>query len=82
MAAAKEIKVWGELNLSIFCHCLASQHRAPLLPPAEKEFRPAAGKKEAHFISGHKDVTCGILNLPSMSIPSQFLFMWRKPQGR
>lgn len=44
-AAAKEIKVWGELNLSIFGHCLASQHRAPLLPPAEKEFRPAEGKK-------------------------------------
>ena len=46
-AAAKEIKVWGELNLSIFGHCLASQYRAPLLPPAEKQFRPAEGKKRA-----------------------------------
>ena len=69
-AAAKEIKVWGELNLSIFGHCLASQYRAPLLPPAEKEFRPAEGKREPCLTLGHRDVACGILraDAPSPSV--------------
>ena len=27
-AAAKELRVWGELNLPIFCHCLATQQKS------------------------------------------------------
>ena len=36
-AAAREIKVWEELNLSIFGHCLASQHGLPPPPVDENE---------------------------------------------
>ena len=34
-----------DLNLSIFGHCLASQHRVPLLPAIKKEFRTVEGKE-------------------------------------
>ena len=44
-AAAKEIRVWGELNLSIFGHCLSSQHRPQFLPVDDKGSRPWEGKK-------------------------------------
>ena len=37
--AAKEVKVWGELNLPIFCQCLATQQRST---PQPREFsRPS-----------------------------------------
>ena len=44
-AAAKEIRLWGELNLSIFGHCLASQYRPQFLPVSEKGPKPGEGKK-------------------------------------
>ena len=44
-ASAKEITLWGELNLSIFGHCLASQHRPQFLPVTEKGLKPGEGKK-------------------------------------
>ena len=31
-AVAKDVRVWGDLNLPIFCNCLASQQRATLQP--------------------------------------------------
>ena len=31
-AAAKELRLWGELNLQIFCHCLATQQRMAVQP--------------------------------------------------
>ena len=31
-AAAKNIRAWGELNLPIFCHCLATQQRSTYQP--------------------------------------------------
>ena len=67
-AAAKEIKVWGELNLSIFGHCLASHHRVPFLPPAaDKEFGPAEGKKRSMIYSRSQDVACGMLRADAPS---------------
>ena len=60
-------------NLS-FGHCLASQHGVPLLPPAEKEVRPAEDKKRGTPYSiGHGDVTCGILRADALGPNVDFL---------
>ena len=58
-AAAKEIKVWEEVNRSIFNHRLA---RVPLLPSAaDKEFRPPEGKKRGTTYSRSQYVAYGML---------------------
>ena len=38
-AAAKELRVWGKLNLPIFCHCLATQQK--LIPQPQEFSRPS-----------------------------------------
>ena len=56
-AAAKEIKVWGELNLAIFGQCLAAQQRIKLQQQIKGS--PNSERPGVPLIGGHRDVAYG-----------------------
>ena len=57
-AAATEVKIWGELNLSIYGHCLVAQQRPPTFSkpaPQKRGYNRRDDKKPAY---GHQQNCC------------------------
>ena len=70
-ATAKEIKVWGELNLSIFGRCLASQHRYQPPTVEKKVSRPGETRSTPYS----RSQGCHLWNFEGKCTRSQCRFL-------
>ena len=57
-AAAKGVKIWGELNLSIYGHCLAAHQRPPTFPKPALQKRGYDRRDDKKLAKGRQQNCC------------------------